>query len=418
MSPSPSARSTRISLGALAGALVAAVPQVGAAQTLVTDVPALRLPRPGYEFDGHHVGSFTVLPTLEVSTQYDSNLFATSSDPVDDIRFEFGPEITVRRDSGDDRIFLDAYGRFKVHAANPREDSQAFGASAAWVKVSSAGRRTYAALRYDRSVESRADPETRAGPTDRPRLADDYRVEGSWREPFGRMTLDLEASAEKVDLLDPAEQDRDMTSYRTSLRLGYRVSPATSLFVEGFVNRRDFRLATDFSGVDRDATTIGGFVGFRKELGQRLQGRLGVGLFHFDPDDSRALEAYTALGLTGELTWYPRVRTAVSLRASRGDMATVRNGAFGRTDTNVRLGVDQEVRHNFILHAAVIYDDRAYRGNAISHLTSVAGEVEAEYLVNRRFSIFAGAYYSKRDAPLESDRYKRAIVQIGVRTKL
>lgn len=408
---------TRCSLFALAGAALAGWPAAGAAQSLDRDFAPVQLPRPGYEFDGHRVGSFLVLPTLEVSGAYDSNLFAVSRDPVDDIRFEFVPQVTVRRDSGEDRFFAQAYGRFRVHAENPREDSQAFGASAALVRVDGAGRRAFAALRYDRSVESRADPETRAGPTDRPRLADDYRVEGSWREPFGRVTLDLAASAEKINLLDAEEQDRDMTSYRTSLRAAYRISPATALFVEGFVNRRDFRLATDFSGVNRDATTVGGYFGFQKEVGQRLRGRFGLGLFHFAPE-SDALETYTALAMAGEMIWNPRVRTTVSLRATRGDMATVRSGAFGLTSTNVRLGIDQEVRHNFLIHAAVIYEDRTYRGNAISRLTSVSGEIEAEYLVNRRLSVFAGVYYSNRDAALETDRYKRGVVQIGVRTKL
>jgi hypothetical protein len=204
--------------------------------------------------------------------------------------------------------------------------------------------------------------------------------------------------------------------YLASLRLGRRISPDVNVFVEGYFNRRDARLALDFSGVNRDTTTLGANVGVQKELGERLRGRLGVGLFRADPD-SPALDGFTGLGVSGELVWKPRVRTAVSLRLSRGDSATVRFGATGRIDSSARLIVDQEVRHNLLWHTVINYLDRSYRGSTRGHLRTVTGDTELELLVDRRWALFAGGSYADRSAQGATDRFERATLRAGVRYK-
>lgn len=399
----------------LAGA-VCAVP--AAAQTVRRDVSPLDLPRPGYEYDGFRAGGAVILVTLDAASQYDSNLFATSQNEINDVRFELTPSVELKRDfAGGGRLRADAYGRLRFHAENPREDSQAFGVSGSYAQTTRSGRRLFASIDYDRVIESRGDPETRAGPTDRPRRIDDLRGEIEGRLPIGRTFLEASLSAEKVNYLDIAENDRDLAAYRASLRLGYLVSPGTNLFVEAYGNRRDYRLAVDFSGVNRDTTTLGVYAGVHKELGQRLRGRFGIGVFRADPD-SPVLDGFTGVGVTGELTWNPRVRTALSLRISRGDVATVRSGATGRVDTTLRVSLDQEVRHNLLLHASVTYADRSYRGSARGHLRTVSGETELEFLINRRWALFTGVSHADRNALGAVDRFARTTVGAGVRFKL
>ena len=163
--------------------------------------------------------------------------------------------------------------------------------------------------------------------------------------------------------------------------------------------------------------TIGFNGGIQKELGQRLRGRIGIGLFRSNPDSS-SVEAFTGFGGNGELVWNPRVRTAVSLRLSRGDVATVRSGATGRIDTTARVSVDQEVRHNLLLHVSVGYNDRSYRGSARGNFKTFSAETEVEYLLNRRLALYAGATYADRRAPSFADRFKRTTVRAGIRIKL
>ena len=145
-----------------------------AAQTVRRDVSPLDLPRPGYEYDGIQAGGATILVKLDAESQYDSNLFATSTNEINDIRFELSPSVELKRDfAGGGRFRADAYSRLRLHAENPREDSTAFGAGASYAQTSPNGRRLLVSGSYDRVIEARGDPETRAGPTDRPRKIDE-----------------------------------------------------------------------------------------------------------------------------------------------------------------------------------------------------------------------------------------------------
>ncbi len=389
-----------------------------AAQAVRRDVSPLDLPRPGYENDGIRAGGAVILVQLDAESQYDSNLFATSQNEINDIRFELAPSVELKRDfSGGGRLRADIYGLFRVHADNPREDSAAFGGSASYALTSRNGKRLLVSGGYDRVIEARGDPETRAGPTDRPRKIDLFKGEVGGRLPIGRIFLEANLASEKVNYRDSAEDDRDLSNYRGTLRLGYLISPNTNLFVEGFANHRDYRLAQDFNGINRATSTVGFFAGVQKELGQRLRGRFGIGLFRADPE-SPALDAFTGFGATGELVWNPRVRTAISLRLSRGDVATVRSGATGAIESSARLSLNQEVRHNLLLRAAVGYLDRSYRGSARGHLRTVSGETELEFLLDRRWALYAGASYADRNALGASDRFARATVRAGIRLKL
>src|SRR3546814_7841793 len=73
--------------------------------------------------------------------------------------------------------------------------------------------------------------------------------------------------------------------------------------------------------------------------------RSNVGVFRFDPKD-RTLKPYTGLQFAAAMSYAIRPRTAITLDAFRGDVATVRTGALARTDTRIGIGVQQEVRQD------------------------------------------------------------------------
>src|SRR3546814_18228663 len=96
---------------------------------------------------------------------------------------------------------------------------------------------------------------------------------------FYRLTgarLGVQASGEvhKLNYLRSLDDERDYTSYRGALRGFYRMSPLINLYVQGYVNRRDFRQAADDAGVNRDASTFGGTVGAEFDPGGKLRGEL------------------------------------------------------------------------------------------------------------------------------------------------
>lgn len=383
---------------------------------LAQDQSPLSLPREGLDYSGYTLGSVTVLPQVTFRTEYDNNIYATSSGEVDDARFELTPSVSLRKQAGSTRLSWDNYANLRWHAHNSNEDSTAFG-TALRANSSAGGANTFSArASFDRAIESRADPEKTAGVLDSPRRIDLYGGDLSYRRMFGAFAAEISGAADRADYSDPLDQDRDMWTYRGALRLSVRSRSSLEGFVEGYVNRRDFRLATDFSGVNRDTTTIGANVGVQREIGQRLRGRIGVGIFRANPD-SPVLQSFSGLGVSGDLTWTPRVRTQVNLKLSRGDVATVRAGATGRVDTTVRLGVDQEIRHNLLGRFSIGYTDRQYRGSVRGHLKTFDVRLEAEYLMSPRMSLFSAGTYTNRDARLALDQFSKTVASLGLRYK-
>src|SRR3546814_12223940 len=71
----------------------------------------------------------------------------------------------------------------------------------------------------------------------------------------------LPICVQRQNYLAPDESDRDLTTWRGSVRVSAQLAAGRDVFLLGFVNRRDHRLSVDRSGLDRDATTLGFLTG-------------------------------------------------------------------------------------------------------------------------------------------------------------
>ena len=375
----------------------------------------LDLPRRGYEPRGMRTGATVISPQLQVEAVYDSNVYALSEDPIDDLVVTILPSVQTDGTYGKFRLHTDLYAAVRKHVEQTRENAVSFGAGATGDYSISRAHSLTSELRYNREIESRTDPEARGGVSDPPRKIDIGLAEIGYRYAGSRIGIETTAAVQRYDYLSELEDDRDMTVYRGSVQGSVRFARVDA-FAEAYVNQRDFDDSFDLSGVNRDAVTYGALLGFRRELSGKLRGRIGLGVFRSDPKDP-TLDGFTGFAANGDLTWTPQPRTAVTLQLFRGDVATVRAGASGRTDTRVTLRVDQEARHNLVLSGAVSYRDTNFRGLANNSQTALSGEVEAEYLLNRGLSLFATARYTRRTADLERDEFDRAQAGIGFRMR-
>lgn len=397
---------------AICAASLATLMSAGPAQG--QDARPANLPRPGYDYEGIRALDGWLLVDADAQVDLVSNLFLTSQDEAEDVRAVLSPRITYLRVLGNGSLEAEAHAALTRHANNPLENSTTFGTSVTVGISPSQGHNLTGVVAYNRNVEGRADPETRAGPTDPPREIDVILGELRYREASGKIRWQVEAGTERYDLLTLQENDRDQQAYRASLRLGYRIIPSTNLFVESFVNRRDFRLPFDFGGIDRDQNTFAVVVGARRELGNRLRGTFSIGAFQTDPDD-QAIEPYTGLRLFGNVVWTPRQRTAISFNLARGDVATVRSGATTRIDTIARVSVNQEIRHNILGSLSASYVETQYRGESRGKLRNTGATARVEYLFNRRTSAFAEAQYETRNAIAAIDQFDNARLTFGIR---
>lgn len=393
------------------------------AQAEVRDPTIAELPRAGYQPRTLDFEGISVLPTLDTDVTYNSNIFAlpkrvvndvgVTRSPPDDAVFTINPRVIAELNRPALNIKADAHAGFIRYASTPRENVNTFGFSLDTMKKAGGSQTLTASVAFDRTYQDRSDPEADLDRGLPPSLINKLSGDVSYRYQGSRIGALIDLGVDQLNYLPAADADRDLTTYRASVRGSIIVVPNISVFIQPFVTRRDARLRVDFNGIDRDSTTAGALGGVLFDLTDRLQGNIGFGVFSANPDDPK-LQNYTGLAASGRLNWHPRVRTNVSLDLSRGDVATIRAGAIGRIDTNVGIAVDQEARHNLILHGAVGIHEVHYRGiNRDQHYLTGTGE--ARYLFNRVYSIVLRTNYTRRHAEFAQDRFNRWETTLGAR---
>ncbi|MCD2317013.1 outer membrane beta-barrel protein [Sphingomonas sp. IC-11] len=387
----------------------------GIAQTTQRGGSPANLPRPGFEPIVHHVGPAEMLISVDGSAIYDTNVYATSTRAQDDGIFVLRPSIDVTLQDAGLSAHGIAYAEARQHVSVTREDAFLFGLLLEGAARFSPQQGLDATFKFDRSVQPRSDPEARAPITVPPRKINVLSAGIGYTARAGDFSFRLSPGADRIDFLDPAERDRDLRVYRSTARATWQPAAPVAFFLEGFITRRDADLRRDFAGVDRDVTTYGALLGASREVNARVRGSMGVGVFRSEPDDP-SLRPYTGFAVDGQVTWTPRARTQVTIAAFRGDVATVRVGASGRTDTRVSASIEQEARHNLLLSGEVGWRRSVFRG-AGDKQDIVQGRVGAEYLATRRFSLFGDATLSRRDATIPLDEFSRGLLQVGVRAR-
>lgn len=381
-----------------------ALPACAMAQDITRTTPLLDEGNDDYKPVGIALGRARLLPSADIRLAYDDNIYATSSNTKDDAIVTVAPQVVVDYDGSSVHLTGTASAELRRFASRKAENSNAglIEGTAAF-KISNTDR-IIAALRAERFVEDRGDPEARAITIIGPRRGNVWGGALEYNRVGRRIGLRANIDVKKFDFLSALDDERDLTQYAASGRISVRLRGQASLFGQVFANRRDYRLATDTSGVNRDSDTYGARAGIQIDPGGQWRGDAGVGLFRFDPKDN-LLNARTGFSVSAGLVYQPRKRVAITLDAFRGDVATVLSGASTRVDTRLRLGVQQEVRRNLRWQSALIYRKSSFIGAGQER--TLGGMFEVEYLINRRLSIAATANYADRNSSTVSKRFER-----------
>ena len=380
-------------------------------QVVERNTSIIDLPRKGYEPRAITLGSTVIRPTLDIDATHDDNIFASRHDKVDDEILSVRPRITAVREGRTLDLDAEVHGDFLRYRSNSRENVDSFGAAFNARSMFSRRQALAAKLGFDRSFERRSDPEANTDRSRSPALINIAEANLSYRYDGNRLGFQAEAGLTKIDYLPIVDNKRDLLTMTARVRGSVKLR-RFAVYVEPFVNKRDFRLPASRTGVF-GATTVGALAGISFDLADKLQGNVGTGVFRSNPEGTAA-DSFTGLALSGKLTWHPRTRTALSLSLFRGDVATVRAGALGRVDTRIGLAIDQEARHNLILHAAAGLRKIQYRGS-LKDQRYVSAEGEARYLIDRHFAVVVAVAYTRRTSSDPEGRFNRLQSTLGLR---
>ncbi len=345
--------------------------------------------------------------------EYDDNIYAQAFDTVDDEKLLIRPRIALLPSSGALQLSALAEGDFRKFRRHGSEDTAGGLIKTATIWTPSATDRVTFLSGWQRITEDRGEPEGLTTRRTGPRQIDTIDANLGYATQGPRFGFSLRGTAATYRYVDIVDRNRDLDNFALVSRASYRLSPLLNGFAEGFGQRRNFTFQRLPGEVDRDSNTYGGRLGLSIDPGGALHGEAAVGVYRFTPRDQR-LDGRTGLSMQAALVFTPRARTAVTLDGFIGNVATYRTGAQSREDTRIRLGVQQEVRHNLRWQASAIYRRSRYYGTGVTD-DIYGGTFEAEYALNRRAALALVTRYAKRDSTAPLSEFSRLRVGLELR---
>jgi hypothetical protein len=383
------------------------------AQDLQSPTTALDAPEALFVPTPLALGSATVEIGGTARLEYDSNIYAQAFGEKDDFRLLFRPYAELNRKGSAVAINARAEGDFRKYFKYDSEDAIGGKVAAGLNWTPSESDRLAAAASWQHIIEDRGEPEGNTLPSLGPRELNALDGDISYTHQGAKIGFMLRGSASHFRYSKVIDANRDLDNVGALARVMLRVSPLMSGFVEGFASNRDFRLTPLPGDLNRDSRTYGGRIGIAIDPGGTLRGEAAVGIYRFDPKDSR-IASRTRMSAQIGLTYAPQPRTAITLDGFVGNVATYRAGVQSREDMRFRLGVQQEIRHNLRGEVGLVYRRSKYFGTSLTEkIYGITGELE--YAFNRRVALTANARWSKRNSTDPLDDYDRTRVGLELR---
>lgn len=403
-----------------AGALVAALTSSVSAQEAVNpDQGVAQRTAEGYEPVGATVGSFRLLPKVEVVEEFNDNIFKEENDETDDMITKVQPTLNLRSDWNNHALNLGAGADFGFYADSNDDDYEDYNAKVDG-RIDASQALTFNGLgSFEHLHEDRGGDDVDADAAD-PVEYDRLKAEFGGRFKPNRISLGATGRVTDLDYDDNAEldggttnnDDRDRQVLEGELRAGYEIQTGYEAFVKGVLNDRDYDSDVDDNGFNRDSDGYNIQTGIAIDLDRLIRADLGVGWMEQDYTDPslRDADGYSA---DATVRWNLTELTTVRGTFARAINETTTDDASAIIATSYGLGVDHEFLRNLVATADANYQNSDYEG--ISREDDLMSfRLGLDYKLNRNF--FAGVSYKfeDRDSNVTDQSYDNNIFAIKI----
>ena len=241
-------------------------------------------PRPGFEANGAHLGGFTLFPRVTVSVTRDDNIYATQNGAVADTIVQVNPEVLLQSNWA--RNALDLYARAFInrYIEHTTEDanSYVFGGTGR-LDVGRTSNIT-AGASWGRFIEPRTAP-TAPGAAAEPTLYDLAQANLGALAELNRMRFEATGTFADYTYFNDTttsggtlvEDFRDRDEWTETGRAEYAVSPATSVYLTGGADQRDYRLKPPTVAFDQTSQGYNVQAGTNFDITHLIRGEVQVG---------------------------------------------------------------------------------------------------------------------------------------------
>jgi len=311
--------------------------------------------------EGHRMGSFVVRPEVAVSGIYDSNIFATPTDEVEDSIMLFAPALAADSSWARHKLDFDLGGAFARYSSNDDEDYDDYWASTDGRYDLSDKTNLFGGLGYSHGHEERGSPEDeQAG--DEPTVYDSSRAHAGISHDWGKLSLRLGGTYEDLKFDDAGtlnNSDRDRVLTGAGGRVSWQLHPQYAVYGQGVWDRRDYDNSPDDNGYQRDSDGYRAVAGVLATFTNRLKGEAYLGYLNQAYDDPR-FDDVSEPDYGGSLNWRPTPRTIVGAELERSLEETTLAGSSGYLYTSLSGSVRHKLTPRMNVNVGVSAAEAEY----------------------------------------------------------
>ncbi len=360
-------------------------------------VPVQDRARPDYDPSGVRAGAFLIFPEVTVEATYDDNIFATTTDTIDDYVIEITPQVRVQSDWVRHALALRAGATLGYYQDNPREDYEDYFLLADGRLDILRGTTATGTLGYERLHEDRGSPNDVGGIE--PAEFDRWNARLNVERAVTQLQLRGGVFYDNFDFDDvPAaggaiidQDDRDREIYGTYLRVGYAASPNFIGFLRGSYNWRRYDLtgSRDSDGYQIDA-------GVTVDLGGITTGEAFIG-YRQQEYDNPAFQPVDGFTYGASVLWNPTPLTSVRFAIVDEIEETILAGSSSYEAITYSVDANHELLRNLLIGAGVAYREEDFQEiDRQDDFTRF--QVSVTYLLNRNFDVNAGYSFDTRSS--------------------
>lgn len=380
--------------------------------------------RESYEPKGINLGGFQLYPKVTLTAAYDDNIYKANTNPDHDIITVLTPSVSLKSDWSVHSLSLDASvdaGRYADRGADDYED----------IKLSANGR-----IDVSRAMNIAINGAIQNLHEDRG--GDDVATNAANPVEYSLQKLGAVATYKpnrlgvavgfKLDSYDYDDNltiggattnndDRDRDESELSLRLGYDIQDGYEGYFSIKSIDRDYDLALDDGGVNRDSEGRRYAAGVAVALTRLIRADVSLGWMEQDYDSAALQDVDDWLG-NADVRWNVTPLTTMRFTLSRSIGETTTAGTSATLGTNYGIGVDHEFLRNLVAKADYRLSNSDFRGDPTGREDDTGTwELGVDYTLNR--NVFAGFTYTneERDSNISGNDYDRnkVLLKVGAR---
>jgi hypothetical protein len=372
----------------------------------------------GYEALGLRLGTFTLLPAVELSAGRTSNIGGKTGGRGG-LLWQVAPELIGRSDWSRHALSFELRGTDTVAPSDRDYDRPGF--RAALRGRVDLGDETRIDLstgwNRDRQTASKSDDpnSTKVGADLTTRTAS----LGVTRD-VGLVAVTLRGDIERADYAGGSTvsgaplgaEAQDNVRYTAALRGTWGPTAPLRPFVEVRVSKRDWDDAL-VGGAPRDATGRAAVAGLTADAGPMLRGEIATG-WGVDRPDRGPLGSIGGWLLDGSLTWSPDRLTAVKFDAKTSFDPTTNAGSPGAIVRTASVTVERSVRRDLVASLGTAYTTRDYVGIDRDERDLIVS-TGLTWKVNRNLRTFVKGSFEHFTSTVPASDWNAAMVMVGVR---